>query len=315
MLVACCLLALGLPCRVQAEALKAHLSWTHPPASQCPSAEAVERAVEALTGHEVFGPLADADVIVRGGAQDGSGSARAWFRAQRADGTAVGERELSAEPGQCASLTGTLALVLSILLDRPQDNLHARSGEGRWLEAARRLSLSGGVFVGVLSGATPRLAVGGGPQLQLAPVRFLELRVDASYWDGGASDAADERATIGARWSLLGGGLAVCPTWPGTGQRWSLRACLGSQLASLRARPRGLDGPARLARLLAQLAAELGASLRVQRFTTLSLSVGAAVSLTRPTFFYDRADRTSVDLHRPETLSLFARVALTIGAP
>jgi hypothetical protein len=288
--------------------VRAHLIWLHPPASQCPSAEVLEREVEALTGRPLFVPLAQADVVVRGGAQDGSGSARAWFSARRADGTLVGDRELFAEPGQCAALTGSLALVLSILLDAPSDEVvHPATLDSR---------LGGGVFVGMQTGTLPRVAAGLGPVLTLALLPQLGLRADASYW---ASGQHDDGASVAARWSLFSGGLALCPrwrdAWSGQAGRLVLQGCVGGQLGSLAARAHGLDGPDRRARLLAQLALELGGSLGVARRLRVGLSAGTAFSLTRPPFFYDRLGGGTSDLHRPAALTVFARITLTIGAP
>ena len=288
-----------------ADATRAHLSWTRPAHGMCPTGAMIERDVEELAGHRVFAAEAQADLLVRGSIDDGAAGVRAWFEARTPAGELVGTRELAALPGECAGLRRSLALVLAILLDRPT-HPPAVAPTPRHTRAPRF-----GVSLGLLSGSLPRVAPGVGLSLVQPVSNTLRVRADGSYW---LPQTGTNGAGVGATMSAATGGLALCPEWTLGHTRWSLQGCAGGQLGALMATPRGLQRPAPARRLLAQVVVELGLSLRVSPRARLFLSAGSTCALSRPRFFYDRADHESVLIGRPLLFGAIARLGMTIGA-
>ena len=300
-----------------ADATRAHLSWTRPSQGMCPTGAMIERDVEELAGHRVFAAEAQADVWVRGGIEDGETGVHAWFEARTHDGEPVGTRELSGAPGECAALRRSLALVLTILLDRPTPHRAAPPGAAPPSPAPRRSAVRSrlpraGASLGLLSGTLPRIAPGVGLSLAQPVLGTLHVRADGSYW---LPQTSSNQAGIGASMSAVSGGLALCPEWTLGHSRWSIHACAGGQLGALLATPHDLARPAPARRLLAQVTVELGLSLRVLPRTTLFLSGGSTFALSRPEFFYDRDDGQSALLGRPALFGAIARLGMTIGAP
>ncbi|MDB4973914.1 MAG: hypothetical protein JWN48_2255 [Myxococcaceae bacterium] len=302
------------PCAPRAHAQAAHatrgyLEWTRSDSEVCAAGALLEREVEELAGHRIFVPRAEADLIVHGGIEVRGQAARAWFEARASDGSVVGRRVLHGDRRDCASLLHTMALVLTIMLDRPSSAMAEPTPAP---PPSHLRTLHGGAWVGLLSGALPRPAPGFGLTLELAVSRFARLRADAAYW---LPSARTDGLGVGAELSAVSGQLALCPRWPQHDGRLALIACAGSTLGAIVAHPRGLDGPERVARLWAQATLELGLSLEVGRLTTLFASVGAALALTRPRFYYQREDGSTLSVHRPSSAGVIARIGLTIGRP
>jgi hypothetical protein len=244
---------------------------------------------------------------LRGGIVASAPGVRAWFAARDASGVVVGKRELTEESGDCAALQHSAALVLSVLLDRPSGSVEPAS------EARERVAhpVSASAGLGVLYGPLPQLAPGFWLSLELGLSAWLRVRIDGGYW----LQLDKETPARGATMSALTGGLALCPGWSSsTGSRLGFGACLGGQLGGILATPIGLDGPDRVARLLAQATLEVAGSVRVQRLTTLFVAVGPTLALTRPRFYYTTED-AQVDVWRPWPYGVLARIGLTIGAP
>lgn len=296
----------------RADATQAQLVWSAPDASVCARAvprEAIEREVEQLVGHPIFvATRAEADVVLRGGIAAATVGVRAWFEARDVAGNLVGKRELSEDTGDCTLLQHSAALVLSVLLDRPRREGGEPSPEPSE-HADHRVSVSAGAAVS--HGSLPRLAPGLWLALEIRLSSWLRVRTDGAYW---RSITQRVPARPGATMSAFTGGLALCPGWSSERTRMGVGACLGGQLGAVVASPLGLVGPDRAARLLAQATLEVGASLRLQRLTTVFVAAGPTVALTRPRFYYTTED-AQVDVYRPRAYGIIARIGLTIGAP
>lgn len=294
----CTLLWLGPSSLARADALRAHLTWSHPIGSMCPSRAMLERDVEELSGQEVFVERGEAQVLVEGGVEELPESARARLTARDASGAVLGTRELVAPARECASLRAALGVVLTMLLDQ----------EVALAPATRsRRALSGGPFLALRSGLLPRLAPGLGLDLALELRPGLRMRADLSYLFPVSSETT---TGVGARFQALTVGLGACPA---LARRW-LWLCTGAQLSSLYATPRGLNGPGQL-RLLGQAVLELVASLPLSRSSRLSAGLGLVVSPSRPEFFYVRNTGSEARVLRPELFGALLRFGVSFGEP
>jgi hypothetical protein len=307
----------------RADAPEAQLTWATPEGGACShtiTAASIEREVEQLVGHPVFvSANGQANLVLRGGATLAPDGLHAWFEARDASGALAGRRELNEASGDCGALQHSAALVLSILLDHPRGAAEPSAEPHE--RVARRLSGSAGVSA--WSGPLPRLAPGFWLSLELGLTTWLRVRADGAYWLPVEKEAGEQGAggRAGGTLSAVTGGLAICPIWsPGpSGGRVRVGACLGGQAGSFLATPMGLDQDNLVARLLAQATLEVGVSVRVQRLTTLFVSAGPALALTRPRFYYTREDAqrrgAEFDVYRPEKYGMIARIGMTIGAP
>lgn len=302
----------------RADAPEAQLTWATPEGGACShtiTAASIEREVEQLVGHPVFvSANGQANLILRGGATLAPDGLHAWFEARDASGALAGRRELNEASGDCGALQHSAALVLSILLDHPRG-----AAEPHERVAGR---VSGSAGVSAWYGPLPRLAPGFWLSLELELATWIHVRADGTYWLPVKKEAGEQGSggRPGGTLSAVTGGLALCTMWsPGPSGRVHVGACLGGQVGSFLATPLGLDQDSRVARLLAQATLEVGVSVRVQRLTTLFVSAGPALALTRPRFYYTREDAqqrgAEFDVYRAEKYGMIARIGLTIGAP
>ncbi|MDB4975138.1 MAG: hypothetical protein JWN48_3479 [Myxococcaceae bacterium] len=284
-----------------ADTPRVHLALEHPVGSMCPSARVLETDVEALAQRQLFVSREAADVLVRGRIEEGASGVRVQLEARSADGALLGTRELSAPAGECASLRRSLGLVLTMLVD---GDVHRETPLG----GERGPSWALGAGLGLMSAALPAVTPGLDLQLGLSARERLQLRARASYW---LPVSIETERGVGARLQAVSFGLAACPRLSQAARVVHVGLCAGTQLGALVSTPRRLDGPARQARLLAQLTLELKLSMRVGRRSAIEGSVGPLLALHRPRFFYDRGpDRAAV--FRPALFGALVRVAVII---
>jgi hypothetical protein len=299
-LVFCAIVALFVP-RVRADELRAHLDWDRPVGTLCPASATLQADVEELMGRAVFGPRAEADVMVRGVVEDELSGVFIRIDARDRRGTVLGSRELTAPAGQCASLRRAVGLVLAFLLE--QDNLIRAPA----IESAVEPVL--GAFVGVLSATLPRADAGVGVSLALDPRAPVRLRIDASYW---LPVRAETQRGVGATFQAARGGVSVCPRLLPSASVVGLWICTGVELGGLLSAPRMLTGMDRQARLLVQPNLEIALSVRLGRHAALEASLGALTNVLRPSFSYRRGDGETAQAFRPSLFGAILRAGLTI---
>jgi hypothetical protein len=79
------------------------------------------------------------------------------------------------------------------------------------------------------------------------------------------------------------------------------------------ASPRKLGGPGHQVRLLAQATADLTLGVPLPGPSTLLLSLGPTLALSRPELWYARADETRAHVYRPMQLGAIFRLTVIIG--
>ena len=282
-----------------ADSPRARLEWVRPTPSMCPTREVLESEVAALLGQDPFAREGGPDVVLRGSIEERASEVYARIEARDVDGRSLGVRELTAPEGECASLRRPLALIIGLFLET--DVVAARSLESHpvsgWL----------GGFVGALSGAQPRITAGLGVSALVRVRPRLDLSFLAAYW---FPVVIETPAGLGARFQGVDVTAAACPRL--TPPAWKVAAflCGGFQLGALLATPRGLDGPARQARLSARALLELKLGGSLGRRAALEGSIGGVIALVRPAYSLTRSDETQLRVHRPDLFGALLRLTL-----
>jgi len=280
--------------------LGVHLEWSRPPGSTCPVKSVVESDVEDALGHQVFAPVAGAELRVHGDVDDSSSGVRVRLEARSVRGQVLGTRELQAPAGECAGLRSDIALVLTLLVE----------GTARVTPASPPLRIGVGAWGGLIVQTLPRLTWGLGPALTLDVGAYVQLRADAAYWLPVAIET-----TSGIRAALHAGSVAlrVCPRIEGDEQSTLLlRLCVGAQLGALFAWQSRPEVPAPQVRMLSQALLELRGGLRVGDVGRLELSVGPTVALHRPSIVSVRSDDSRVVLFRPPSFGWIVALAFML---
>jgi hypothetical protein len=294
----CAWLVSSMSSLARAEGLRAHLSFSQPVGSMCPTRATLQQDVEELTGQSPFVPKPEAQILVEGSIEELPEGVRAQLKARDAAGGVLGTRELVAPPGECASLRAPLAVVLTMLLDEEIELAPA--------ERARR-GLTGGPALVMNSGMLPRAALGLGVALGIDLLRTLRLRIDATYWFPITAQTA---SGLGAKFRGFSAAVAACPALAG---RW-LWLCTGVQASGVYATPRGVSGPDQL-RLLGQGLLELVGSLPAGRVGSVVAGLGLLVTPNRPEFYYVRSDGSEARVLRPALLGALLRLGFSFGQP
>jgi hypothetical protein len=285
-----------------AQSHEVHLVWERPVGSLCPSRAAIESDVEALIGRKVFTDASGARVTLRGVIKDGASEARVRLEARTATGVVIGMRELSAEPGRCASLRDAIALVLTMFLDR--------EGEMQ-LEALAEGSLRFGIGAagGVASTPLPRATFIAGPSVSLEVGSLLRFRLDgAYYWPV----TIRTRAGLGTKLEAYSVALRACFGLWSDPSVFGLRLCVGGEVGALVATPLGLEGPAKQTRLLAQGSLDVRWEKQLGSFAMFDAAVGPLVSFSRPPFSYIRNDDEEIRVYQPGLLGILFQITFII---
>lgn len=284
---------LGWTQAARAEGGQAFLAWQRPPASQCPTAEALQQDVEELAGRPVFtASTQDARIRIQGAVSEDEMGAYAQLVVRSADGALLGVRELREKPGECAALRRPLALVLVMLLDSDTPGAEPES------HAPRKLSL--GPTLAGLSGTLPRVTAGLGAALTYDLLSRLRLEGEVDYW---FPVRVETDAGRGARLEALSVTLGLCPRLTPAHLTFALFACANSMLGAVMASPLGLTHADRQGRLLAQVGISAEWSVRLSKALEMRGFLAPGVNLSRPRFFFMRDDGSVLDVHRAALFS------------
>lgn len=279
----------------------AHLAWSRPAASMCPSADVIKRDVAQLLGYDPFGHGGAADLLLEGAVEERATEVYARIAASTASGQSLGARELTGPRGECAALRKPIALIIGLFLEAEPARV-----------ARPRVPIWWGGFVAARSGLLPRTTPGVGASL-LARVRpRLDLALQASYW---FPVVIETRAGLGARFQALDATTGVCPRLTPTSGTVALFLCGALQAGVLLASPRGLEGPTQSVRLSAGALFELKLLSPLGRRFALEGALGAVAALAQPLFYLTRADGTQLDVHRPARFGALLRLTLFFELP
>lgn len=302
----------------------AALGWVRLEGAEgCPSAQALAQAIDARIGRRALVSPAQADLFVEAHARRSpDGKLEAVIKTTRADGSAVGTRELVSAETTCERLGEELALVIAVTIDpdaalgpppeppaaAPEKPAEcparpAPSPEIRVVERERvvvreppapaepwrletRLAVTGSV--GLLPGIGPGLSAAVGA----AAPGFVALEATGRAW----LERSAEVEGGGARFTLLAAGLAACPRTR-LGPAFA-HFCGGVTAGSMRARGFGFDDSSEQARALVLVTA--GARLSLLLSPALFVFGGAQVegAVVRPRFFFEDAAGNQRDVHR-----------------
>lgn len=281
------------------EARRVHLRWNRPVGSTCIGQAEVARQVEAQLGYAVFVNDERAPVQIQGDLEQREGTWVARLRMDEPGAGIHGVRELRELPERdCAALSPSVVVVLAMLIDLTQRESSVQSG------------LSTIVGIAVVAGfhILPESTVGGSLWLGVMLDRAWLLLADGTAWlPVHELDAFGRGGTFHA-WQA---GLALCREFP-AGEWFSFAACAGGQLGIIGGEGRGL-GPNRSSqRLLAQSGLEAAFALRLVSSLALRTSAGAALALSRPTFFMELPDGTHRELFRSPPLDFTLRAGLAL---
>lgn len=285
------------------------LEWDAP--AGCVTAEQLARAVEQIRAEPTFAEDGRASIRGRVVAE---GSAHVASLALVVDGAIVGTREVR-QAGACAALLGPLSVVVALLVDvrrehvplvLPEPPAPPPAPEAPATEtpptAAFTLhaAIEGVLLVGLLPNASigPALRAGltprGGPALRLGLVSLPEL-----------ADTAV--GSFFATW----GSLEVCPTL--LDGELALRVCAAVDLGVLRGVGRNaarvresfvpIVAPGASVEFVARLSGPIG----------LRVSLGAAVPVVSPYFFYEAPSGVAV-VHQPWPVWLRASIGLSLDS-
>lgn len=215
------------------------LSWTRlPGAETCIGAPELARAVEARIGDVLVTP-AHADLSIEGRIVPRRGGGwSAVVAVARAGEPATSQRTLDTRDPSCHVLDTPLALVIALLIDPsgappvPAQAAHpaveireVRIEVPVLVHEPWRVAVAG--FGDVEHGVLPRVAVGGVLALELEPPGLPRLELAA--FDDRSQDTATDLPGRTVATSLVGGSLAVCPSFVRGGGR--LLACAGGRLS------------------------------------------------------------------------------------
>jgi hypothetical protein len=292
---------------VWAEPGRARLLLLRPAQSTCPTAEDVQADVEALLGRAIFTSESAGAVEVRCDIMEHQSGSLARIDVRAPDGSALGTRELSAGPGECAALRRPLALVLVMLLDSQQPTPEAPPAPAPRRKLQGALNAFAGVLVGALPRATGGLGLGLGPRLSPR----LDLRFDAAYW---LPVTAETQQGTGAKFHGVTLGGAACPAWPWGAGPLRLALCGGAQAVLLVAVPHQVSGRTRELGAYGQGYLTVNLQARWAGYL-LEAALGPTLAFTRPEFFLVESDGSKLEVQRPARWGAIFRLGLIIPAP
>lgn len=266
---------------------RVHLVWERPVGSLCPSRAALEADVEEIMDRRIFTERPDAPLVVSGVIEEGATQAQVHIEARGEHSLLLGTRDLTAAAGRCASLRSAIVLVLTLFVE-----LDA-SGESS--DGSLRTRVGFGLHAQVASTPMPRAAPSGGPAFSLELGDTFRIRADGAYW---LPVSIETQRGVGTKLEAFSLALRGCAKlWRDSA--FGVRVCAGAEMGALISRPLMLSGPKRQTRLLASGLADVGWEIHLGDFGMLDLAVGPLLSLSRPSFSYDRRGGTRMAVYRP----------------
>lgn len=291
------------------------LSWVRMPgAESCISSRALAEAVEARLHRTVFVSAARADVSVeaRVSHEEEPPGWHAVIVLSAADGTELGQRELTSEEPSCDALSPLLALVISVMIDpdaqlapeepeEPEEPAHPADPEvivrTERVEVpvvhGWRVELTGGA--GAAFGVLPRAAPSLSGSIFFVPPRFLAFEVESVLhpWARASGESPAEGVFLMAQVGAL-----VCPLgW--RQEDTSVHACAGVQGGVLRIKESGFSGAVTDERFVAHAVVRGRVAYRLSRYFLAWARLGLLVPLRRLHFRYPDMTGTQRTLFEP----------------
>jgi hypothetical protein len=298
----------------------ASFDWKRGPgADSCIDADTLGREVERRLARPVLVPKRSADLVIDGTLSRGSPGWHAKLVLRRADGTALGRRDLTTLAEDCSSLDESLALVVALMVDIPRSDIEpaepAPVAKPRGVVvpaetyAPRRpWHFDVAVLPVVAVGIAPKPVPGGRVLLSLTPPSFARFELEASGYLSARADA--EREGAGSDFQAATVGVFVCPLALG-----GLSLCGGQVLARLAAAGFGFDQSFQQSRLAAAVGVRGRLELPLVGPLSLRAGLGADGFVWRDRFFYTRADGSKSQLFRVAPLVGSAEVGFGLSFP
>jgi hypothetical protein len=250
------------------------------------------RTVERKLHREVFVPATRADLMVEALVEPGQGSGfHVVITTSGADGTVLGQRELSTQESTCAAITESAALAIALMID-PEAVL----GPERPPEPAPPpppvpsvavlppapepwqgvLEVSAGLYAGLLPNVAPGFSM---RAIVAPPASRLAFELGGTYF---LTQSVGVSASSQATFSLALAEVGLCTTPPN--RAVALWGCAGGEIGRLGAAGSNLPNQKSYDRWTVDLGARGTASFRAGERWLFSVSLAVVVPLARDTF-------------------------------
>lgn len=327
-----CIAAFTSPVYAAERLLTAHLDWSAPEMSACPSAESMVQAVETRLARTVFVRGGSADVLLTVRIRPTGSHWSAHLELLDVAGNTLGTRTLQSRSRDCAALNDVLPVVVALLVDASRHHITlelpppqhgtiephpkepparaelAQSGSAQrtppidpiapphlgWTASAE------GVY-GLLPGATPGAKLSG----------FVEpeaLNVPVEFWLGALS-SMDDRAAL--RMSLIHLGAGVCPKLWQSSVQWSL--CSGASVGALQTFGRGFEINLGSKSVHLDVRTWTQLDVPIARPWFVRIELGAVFPLIRRRFVGENEPQVRSLLHRPAAVAPQLAVGMGVG--
>ena len=300
-------------------------------AEQCVAAAVLERAVEARLGRAVFTDEAETPLRIRLTlARRGQSEWAANLALEAADGTALGQRQITSRGAHCSVLDESLALVVALLVDAPlaaQVEKEARGtqspngtqpapgakpttilvpADANAPRAPWRIEATAEVLAAF--SVLPSRAWGFEVGVAARAPQAIALRLFAGAYQPRSVEASP---TSSARFALSYLGLEVCPIESRFG---SLRgaACLGQTVGTLHASATGFDENSSTRRLYFAILARAELVLPLSERVGVRIDARAEAPLSRAEFVYAAAEGDERRLFQGGTVAAVVGAGLTV---
>ncbi|HMA95416.1 MAG TPA: hypothetical protein VKP30_22160 [Polyangiaceae bacterium] len=327
-----CVAAFTSPVCAAERLLTAHLDWSAPETSTCPSAESLVQAVETRLSRTVFVRGGSADVLLKVRIRPTGNQWSAQLELLDAARNTLGTRTLQSRSRDCAALNDVLPVVVALLVDASRQHvaLDLPPPNDRTLEpdakvapsqdlarqgSAERTRLHNpptaspnfgwtasaeGVY-GLLPGAAPGAKLSG----------FIEpgqLNVPVEFWLGALTSSGGETAL---RMTLMHLGIGVCPKLWRSSVHWSL--CSGASVGSLQTFGRGFEINLASKSVHVDVRTWTQLDVPIARPWFVRIELGAVFPLIRRRFVGESEPGVRSLLHRPAAVAPLLAVGVGVG--
>lgn len=306
------------------------LSWTRGPGAEaCIDARALSQRVEQRLRRAAIVAPTIGDIAIEGRVdrREGPASWHAIINVFDAAGARVGMRELASDRADCRALDDELGLVVSLLIDPEAAFAPASPPVARapapppppvcppppvapppppspW-----RVAAEGGFALGF--GLVPSKPGGGTVfRVRVAPPVGPSFELGGAVW-------LDSHATLGAdpaTFSLAYGSAVICPL-DVAAAGFTLAACAGARVGSLRVGGVGVPLAYRQEELIVDVIAEARARRRIAGPLLVALGVGLGVPTRRDRFFYVDGEGTRRDVFQAAPVAGVFDLAVGLALP